>query len=69
MQLLDIGVSYSDVSYLLSMIAGILALIGAAVIYRNWSAGKRDIERDLMTWGGGCLFFLVIQAVIKLIFY
>jgi hypothetical protein len=50
------------------VIGGILAIIGATVIYRKWSSGKHDIEQDVMIWGGGILFLIIVQAFISVMF-
>lgn len=66
--LLDIGVKYSDVSAIILTIGALLALIGAVVIYRKWSMGDHNIEREVLMWGGGILMLIVVQAFIKIMF-
>ena len=64
----DIGINFDDVSQFLLVAGGILAIIGATVIYRKWTSGKHDIEQDVMLWAGGVLALIIIQALVKAMF-
>ena len=68
MQLLDIGIAYSDLSALILTIGGLIAIIGAVVIYRKWSMGNHQIENDLLLWGGGIVMLITLQVFIKVMF-
>ena len=68
MKLLDIGIAYSDLSALILTIGGLIAIIGAVVIYRKWTMGNHQIENDLLLWGGGTLMLIIVQVFIKVMF-
>jgi hypothetical protein len=68
MKLLDIGIAYSDLSSLILTIGGLIAIIGAVVIYRKWSMGNHQIENDLLLWGGGTVMLITLQVFIKVMF-
>ena len=68
MKLLDIGIAYSDLSSLILTIGGLIAIIGAVVIYRKWTMGNHQIENDLLLWGGGTLMLIIVQVFIKVMF-
>ena len=68
MKLLDIGIAYSDLSSLILTIGGLIAIIGAVVIYRKWSMGNHQIENDLLLWGGGTVMLIIVQVFIKVMF-
>ena len=68
MKLLDIGIAYSDLSSLILTIGGLIAIIGAVVIYRKWSMGNHQIENDLLLWGGGIVMLITLQVFIKVMF-
>jgi len=46
-------------------IGGIVGLIGGVRIYNKWNAGDQDINKELMGWGGSCVFLIVAPLVIK----
>jgi len=46
-------------------IGGIVGLIGGIRIYNKWNAGDQDINKELMGWGGSCVFLIVAPLVIK----
>ena len=68
MKLLDIGIAYSDLSALILTIGGLIAIIGAVVIYRKWTMGNHHIENDLLLWGGGTVMLIILQVFIKVMF-
>ena len=68
MKLLDIGIAYSDLSALILTIGGLIAIIGAVVIYRKWTMGNHQIENDLLLWGGGIIMLITLQVFIKVMF-
>ena len=68
MKLLDIGIAYSDLSALILTIGGLIAIIGAVVIYRKWTMGNHQIENDLLLWGGGIVMLITLQVFIKVMF-
>lgn len=64
-----LGISYDDLSALILVIGGCLALIGAVVIYKKWSTGNQNIEHEVLMWAGGILMLIIIQVFVKLMFY
>ena len=68
MKLLDIGIAYSDLSSLILTIGGLIAIIGAVVIYRKWTMGNHQIENDLLLWGGGTVMLIIVQVFIRVMF-
>ena len=68
MKFLDMGIDYSDLSALILTIGGCLALVGAVVIYKKWSMGNRNIENEVLMWGGGIVMLIIIQVFIKVMF-
>jgi len=64
----DLGINYSDVSALIMVIGGMLAIIGATVIYKKFSGGKHNIEEDIFLWGGGILLLIIIQVFVSVLF-
>jgi len=46
-------------------IGGIVGIIGGIRIYNKWNAGDQDINKELMGWGGSCVFLIVAPLVVK----
>lgn len=61
--------SYVDpVSTLILAIGAVVGLIGGVRVYIKWNAGDQDINKELMSWGGSCLFLVLVSVVIKAFF-
>ena len=50
------------------VIGGIVGIIGAIRVYSKWNSGDQDINKELMGWGGSCVFLVVSALVIKAFF-
>lgn len=50
------------------VIGGIVGIVGAIRVYANWNSGERDISKELMGWGGSCVFLVVSALIIKAFF-
>ena len=61
--------SYVDpISTLILAIGAVVGLIGGVRVYIKWNSGDRDINKELMSWGGSCLFLVLVSVVIKAFF-
>ena len=50
------------------VIGGIVGIVGAIRVYSKWNSGDQDIIKELMGWGGSCVFLVVSAVVIKAFF-
>lgn len=50
------------------VIGGIVGIVGAIRVYSKWNSGDNDINKELMGWGGSCVFLVVSALVIKAFF-
>ena len=50
------------------VIGGIVGLVGGLRVYSKWNSGDQDINKELMSWGGSCLFLVLVSVVIKAFF-
>lgn len=61
--------SYVDpVGNLILGIGAVVGLIGGVMVYIKWNSGDRDINKEVMSWGGSCLFLVLVSVVIKAFF-
>lgn len=61
--------AYVDpVSTLILTIGAVVGLIGGIRVYIKWNSGDQDINKELMSWGGSCLFLVLVSVVIKAFF-
>lgn len=61
--------TYVDpVSNVTLVIGGIVGIVGAIRVYSKWNSGDQDINKELMGWGGSCVFLVVSALVIKAFF-
>ncbi|WP_345947684.1 DUF4134 domain-containing protein [Mucilaginibacter sp. PAMB04274] len=50
------------------VIGGIVGIVGAIRVYSKWNSGDQDVNKELMGWGGSCVFLVVSALVIKSFF-
>jgi len=50
------------------VIGGIVGIVGAIRVYSKWNSGDQDINKELMGWGGSCVFLVVSALIIKAFF-
>ncbi|HEY9560740.1 MAG TPA: DUF4134 domain-containing protein [Anseongella sp.] len=61
--------AYVDpVSTLILAIGAVVGLIGGVRVYIKWNSGDNDINKELMSWGGSCLFLVLVSVVIRAFF-
>ncbi len=61
--------SYVDpMSTLILAIGAVVGLIGGVRVFIKWNSGDQDINKELMSWGGSCLFLVLVSVVIKAFF-
>lgn len=49
-------------------IGGVVGVIGGIRIYNKWSNGDQDINKELLGWGGACLFLILAPTFIAAFF-
>jgi hypothetical protein len=53
---------------LMYAIGAVVGIVGAIKVYSKWSAGEPDIGKVAGAWFGGCIFLVVVAAVLKSFF-
>ncbi len=59
---------WTPVKLLIQAIGGIVGLIGAVRIYNKWTNGDQDINKEIVGWGGACLFLIIAPQFINSFF-
>lgn len=57
-----------EMKALIYAIAMVVAFIGALRIYNKWQNGDQDINKELMGFGGACIFLTLIPSLIDSFF-
>lgn len=61
--------TYVDpVANLCLIIGAVVGIIGGVRVYIKWNSGDQDINKEIMGWGGSCLFLVLVSVVIKAFF-
>ncbi|WP_345951254.1 DUF4134 domain-containing protein [Mucilaginibacter sp. PAMB04274] len=61
--------TYMDpVTNIALVIGGIVGIVGGIRVYSKWNSGDQDINKELMGWGGSCLFLVLSSLIIKAFF-
>ncbi len=63
-----IGRYWGSVKKLILIIGAIVGLVGAVRIYNKWTNGDQDINKEIVGWGGACLFLLLAPQIIASFF-
>lgn len=53
---------------LIQVIGGIVGLIGGLRIYNKWTNGDQDINKEILAWGGACLFLILVPTFVNAFF-
>lgn len=56
------------ISTLTLAIGAVVGIIGGVRVFIKWNAGDNDINKEIMGWGGSCLFLVLVGVVIKAFF-
>lgn len=64
----DIEEYVEPVSNLVQMIGAIVGIVGGVRIYNKWNNGDQDVNKELIGWGGACIFLLLVPTVIQAFF-
>lgn len=61
--------TYVDpVSDLTLAIGAVVGIIGGIIVFMKWNSGDKEISKDVMSWGGSCIFLLLVSVIIKSFF-
>lgn len=63
-----IGGTYDLVSKLCLAIGAIVGLAGGIRVYVKWNNGDHEIQKEIIGWGGACVFLLLTGTVLNVFF-
>ena len=58
----------ADLKLLIYAIAAIVGTVGGIRIYNKWTNGDQDINKEIVGWGGACVFLLIVPTFIAAMF-
>lgn len=59
---------WTAVKSIIYAIGGIVGLIGGVRIYNKWTNGDHDINKEIVGWGGACLFLIIVPTFVQSFF-
>jgi len=59
---------WTPLKTLIWMIGAIVGLIGGLRIYNKWTNGDQDINKEILGWGGACLFLILVPVFVGAFF-
>ena len=59
---------WDPIKLLIQGIGGIVGLIGGLRIYNKWTNGDQDINKEVVGWGGACLFLIIVPQFVNSFF-
>ena len=60
--------TYDLVSRLCLAIGAIVGLAGGIRVYVKWNNGDHEIQKEIIGWGGACVFLLLTGTVLNVFF-
>lgn len=60
--------TYDLVSKLCLAIGAIIGLAGGIRVYVKWNNGDHEIQKEIIGWGGACVFLLLTGTVLNVFF-
>jgi hypothetical protein len=60
--------TYDLVSKLCLAIGAIVGLAGGIRVYVKWNNGDHEIQKEIIGWGGACVFLLLTGTVLNVFF-
>lgn len=59
---------WDPIKLLIQGIGGVVGLIGGLRIYNKWTNGDQDIKKEVVGWGGACLFLIIVPQFVNSFF-
>ena len=59
---------WDPIKLLIQGIGGVVGLIGGLRIYNKWTNGDQDINKEVVGWGGACLFLIIVTQFVNSFF-
>lgn len=59
---------WGPIKLLIQGIGGVVGLIGGLRIYNKWTNGDQDINKEVVGWGGACLFLIIVPQFVNSFF-
>lgn len=59
---------WNPVKVLINVIGAVVGLIGGLRIYNKWTNGDQDINKEILGWGGACLFLFLVPTFVSAFF-
>lgn len=60
--------SYALVAQLCLAIGAIVGLVGGVRVYVKWNNGDHEVQKEIIGWGGACIFLLLTGTVLTMFF-
>lgn len=56
------------VGQLIQAVGAVVGIIGGIRIYNKWNNGDQDVNKELIGWGGACIFLILVPTFITAFF-
>jgi predicted transporter len=64
----DIQEYIEPVGLLIQGVGAIVGIVGGIRIYNKWNNGDNDVNKELIGWGGACVFLLLVPTFVTAFF-
>lgn len=56
------------VGQLIQAVGAVVGIVGGIRIYNKWNNGDQDVNKELIGWGGACVFLILVPTFIGAFF-
>lgn len=60
----DVKAYWVPLKNFIQMVGGIVGLVGGLRIYNKWQNGDQDVNKEILGWGGACLFLTIVPTFV-----
>lgn len=58
----------APVGLLIQAVGAVVGIVGGIRIYNKWNNGDQDVNKELIGWGGACVFLMLVPTFITAFF-
>ena len=59
---------WAPLRLLIQGVGGVVGVVGGLRIYNKWTNGDQDVNKELIGWGGACLFLIIAPQFVSAFF-
>lgn len=50
------------------VLGAVFGIVGGLRVYTNWNLGKKEVDIQVISWVGACVFLMIVSVFVKAFF-